>query len=470
MIIHWHRRDLRGPDNRALARAADTDRVVPVFVFDPTILEHASPIRVACLRRALQSLRDWYRDRESELVIAHGEASGVLPELVDEYDADAVSWNADYSGLATERDQAVTAALEDEGITVRTVHDSVCHEPGSISPNQGEHYSVFSYFWKKWRDREKQSPFDAPTADDLATDSKSLSAVPTLEELGFDEPDAVVPTVTREAGLERLETFCAESIGAYDDERDYPARDGTSKLSVHFKWGTLGPREVYSATESALEEATADEREGIEAFQRQLAFREFYTHVLAYNPEIVTANFSGYENRIEWRNDPDELEAWKAGETGYPIVDAGMRQLLAEGWVHNRVRMLVAAFLTKDLLVDWREGYDWYRQHLADHETANDVGGWQWAASTGMDAQPYFRVFNPMKQGREYDPDATYIKHYIPELEGVSAETIHDWCVLSSEEREDAAPDYPEPLVDHSERRDQAIEAFERARSDGSSL
>ncbi|NGM70825.1 deoxyribodipyrimidine photo-lyase [Natronolimnobius sp. AArcel1] len=464
MIVHWHRRDLRGPDNTALARAAERDRVVPVFVLDPTILEHASPIRVACLRRALASLRAWYRERDSDLVLAQGEASGVIPALAAEYGADAVHWNADYSGLASERDRAVTAALEDADVTVRTCHDHVCHEPGSISPNQGEHYSVFSYFWKKWRDREKQSPFDAPAAATLASDLDTADDVPTLETLGFDEPAADPPTVTREAGLDHLERFCAESIGAYDSEREYPAIEGTSKLSVHFKWGTLGPREVYDATTDALEGASADEREGIESFQRQLAFREFYAHVLAFNPEIVTSNFSSYEADIEWRNDPDELEAWKAGETGYPIVDAGMRQLLAEGWVHNRVRMLVASFLTKDLLVDWRRGYDWYRQQLADHDTANDVGGWQWAASTGMDAQPYFRVFNPMKQGREYDPDATYIKRYVPELEGVPAEVIHDWCDCSSSDRERLAPEYPAPIVDHGERREQAIETFEQAR------
>lgn len=186
----------------------------------------------------------------------------------------------------------------------------------------------------------------------------------------------------------------------------------TSRLSVDLKWGVLRIREIYAATEEAMADADGeDERDSVSEFRRQVAWREFYAHVLAHNPEMVAENLSGPDH-VEWRSDPEEIAAWKEGKTGYPIVDAGMRQLLAEGYVHNRVRMIVASFLTKHLLADWRIGYDWYREHLADHDTGNDAGGWQWTASTGADAQPYFRVFNPTKQGREYDPDA----EYVPEL------------------------------------------------------
>ncbi|TYL37142.1 deoxyribodipyrimidine photo-lyase [Natronococcus pandeyae] len=465
MIVHWHRRDLRGTDNRGLARAAGDGPVVPAFVFDPAVLEHASPVRVACLLEALGELRTWYRDRGSDLVVARGEASAVIPELAAEYDASTVVWNADYSGLARERDEAVTAALEDDGIACEPVHDAIHHEPGSISPNQGEHYSVFSYFWKKWRDRPKRDPVSAPADDDLAT--VSGDPLPSLADLGFDDPNANPQRVTQTAARDRLEAFCSGPIYRYDEGREYPAAEMTSRLSAHLKWGTIGPREVYAATERAADDAeSAAERESVTAFQRQLAFREFYVHVLAFNPETVVEDFSEYKREIGWRNDPDELEAWKAGETGYPIVDAGMRQLRAEGWVHNRVRMLAASFLTKDLLVDWREGYDWYRRTLADHETASDVGGWQWAASTGTDEQPYFRVFNPMKQGREYDPDAEYIREYVSELEGVPAERIHEWHELDDDDRDALAPGYPAPIVDHAERRENAIAAFERARGE----
>jgi len=465
VIVHWHRRDLRPNDNRGLAHAVDDGPVVPLFVLDPTVLEHASPIRVACLLEALDDLRAWYRERGSDLLVVRGEASAVVPEIAAESDATRVVWNEDYSGLAQERDRAVRAALEDDGVACESVHDAIHHEPGSITPNQGAHYSVFSYFWKKWRDREKRDPVDEPDAADLAT--VSGEPIPSLAELGFDEPEATPPTVTTAAARERVADFCAGPIYDYAERRDYPAESGTSRLSPHLKWGTIGPRELYAATERAAQRAqTDDDRESVRAFQRQLAWREFYAHVLEFNPETVTENFSGYENEIEWRNDPAELEAWKAGETGYPIVDAGMRQLRAEGWMHNRVRMLVASFLTKDLLTDWRAGYDWFRAKLADHDTANDVGGWQWAGSTGTDAQPYFRVFSPMKQGREYDPDGEYIREYVPELADATAAEIHSWHELAPAEREQVAPEYPAPIVDHADRRERAISLFERARGE----
>jgi deoxyribodipyrimidine photo-lyase len=465
MFVHWHRRDLRPTDNRALERAARDEPIVPLFVFDPAVLEHASPIRVACLLEALEDLRAWYRERGSGLVVAHGEANEAVPEVAAEHDASRVVWNRDYSGLARERDERVTAALETDDVAYDPVHDDLHHEPGSIAPNQGDHYSVFSYFWKKWQDREKRDPIAAPPADALA--GVSGDPLPSLEDLGFAEPGSDRDELTRAAAHDRLEAFCSGPIYRYDEERDYPAAGATSRLSVHLKWGTIGPREVYAATEAAADDADEEaHRAGVTAFQRQLAFREFYAHVLAFNPETVGEDFSEYENEIEWRNDADELEAWKAGETGYPIVDAGMRQLRTEGWVHNRVRLIVASFLTKDLLIDWRKGYDWYRRYLADHETASDVAGWQWAASTGADAQPYFRVFNPMKQGREYDPDAEYIHEHVPELEGVPADRIHDWDELAADDREALAPAYPAPIVDHATRREAAIETFERARDE----
>ena len=468
MSIHWHRRDLRPQDNRGLRRAGDSGRVVPVFVFDPTILEFASSVRIAAMLKALDWLRSAYRGHGSDLVVARGDPRTVLTALVSEYDADTVTWNDDYSGLARERDRDVTEALESSGIETIVLGDALHHEPGSITPNEGDHYSVFSYFWRKWREREKRNPVDPLRSEHLA-DCRG-EPLPTAGDFGFDEPEGTVPTVTPEAGRARLDEFCADGIYRYQDRRDEPAVDGTSRLSVHLKWGTLGPREVYAATEDAI--VRADDlfdgsevaRDSVESFQRQLAWREFYTHVLACNPDVVTENFTEYDRPIEWRWDPDELEAWKAGETGYPIVDAGMRQLRAEAWVHNRVRMIVASFLTKDLLIDWREGYDWYRTKLADHDTANDNGGWQWAASTGTDAQPYFRVFNPMTQGERYDPEATYIKRYVPELAEVPPEDVHQWKDLDPETRDVLAPEYPAPIVDHSRRRKEAIDTFERAR------
>ncbi|MFB6172688.1 MAG: deoxyribodipyrimidine photo-lyase [Haloarculaceae archaeon] len=469
MHVFWHRRDLRAPDNRGLARAAARGPVCPVFVFDESVLAHAAPPRVAFLLDALASLRAWYRERGGDLHVAHGDPSAVLPELAAALDAEAVHWNDDYSGLARERDRAVTAALEADGVAVDAAGDALLHEPGSITPNEGDHYSVFSYFWTKWRDREKADPVEAPPADALVADAAAGAAdpLPSLADLSVAEPACSVPAAGTAAARERLAAFLDGPVYDYEERRDYPADECTSRLSPHLRFGTVGVREVYAATARAMAAAPdADARSSVESFRRQLAWREFYAHVLRFDPRVVAANVRDYAEPIEWRSDPAGLQAWRDGETGYPLVDAGMRQLRREGHVHNRVRMVVASFLTKDLLVDWRRGYEWFRERLVDHDPANDSGGWQWAASTGADAQPYFRVFNPTTQCERYDPDAEYVREYVPELREATPDQVHDWPSLSPADRERVAPDYPAPIVDHAARREQAIDAFERARGE----
>jgi len=466
MRVFWHRRDLRVHDNVGLAdAAADDDAVVPVFCFDDDVLRHASPVRVSFMLDALSALRAEYRERGSDLLVRRGDPTAVLPDVAHEHDADAVYWNRDYTGLAQERDELVADALSQEGVEVARYHDAVLHEPGAIRTNAGDPYSVYSYFWKKWQDREKDDVRDPPSADALA--DVSGDELPSLPALGFDAPDAALPDASHDAAVSRLDDFCGDDVFDYENGREYPAREGTSRISQDLKFGTLGVREAYARTEEAMADAAGDdERENVEEFQSQLAWREFYAQVLYFNPDVVTENYKDYENEIEWRDDENEIEAWKAGETGYPIVDAGMRQLRAEAYVHNRVRMIVASFLTKDLLTDWRVGYDHYREYLVDHDTANDNGGWQWAGSTGTDAQPYFRIFNPMTQQEDYDPDAEYVKTYVPELADVPAEKIHAWHELSDEERDELAPDYPAPIVDHGERREEALAMFEAARGE----
>lgn len=479
MHIHWHRRDLRGADNLGLAAAVeaasgdDKDGVLPVFVFDPELLAYASPPRVAFMLDALRSLRAWYRERDSDLVLASGSPRVVIPELAATYDADGVTWGADYTGLASARDERVRQALTEAGVETESVHDAVLHEPDTITTNDGDPYRVFTYFGRKWGDRPKDDPVDPPAAAELVA-LRDDDPVPTLADLGFAEPDADVPPAGSDPARDRLSNFCAGDIYRYERDRDYPAADGTSRLSAHLRWGTIGIREVYAATERARKRAQSADVDvdldsrlaSIDEFQTQLAWREFYTHVLDANPDAVSTNFKAYDTAIDWRTDPEGLQAWKDGETGYPIVDAGMRQLREEAWMHNRVRMIVASFLTKDLLIDWRRGYEWFRQRLVDHDAANDSGGWQWAASTGTDAQPYFRVFNPMTQGERYDPDAEYIARYVPELDGVEPDVIHGWHELTPTQRARTAPDYPAPIVDHADRREQAISMFEHARGE----
>ncbi len=462
MRIHWHRRDLRLSDNRGLAAAPELP--IGLFVFDNDVLEHAGTPRVSFMLDALETLREAYREQGSELFVRHGDPAVVVPEFATERNAEFVSWNLDYSGLAQDRDDRVNTALKGREVTPQTFHDAICHEPGSITTNAGDPYSVYSYFWKKWRDREKEAPRPIP---ELATvEDTDDEPIPTCSALGFESTVADIPPAGVDAARRLLDSFLDEDVYQYEKSRDYPAKECTSRLSSHLKFGTIGIREVDERIRETLDAVAGQKRESVEEFRSQLAWREFYAHVLYFNPEVVTENYKQYENPIEWKNDETLLNAWKRGETGYPIVDAGMRQLREEAFMHNRVRMIVASFLTKDLLIDWRYGYEHFRDLLVDHDTANDNGGWQWAASTGTDAQPYFRIFNPMTQGERYDPDAGYIKRYVPELGGVDPDVIHSWHELAPTDRANAATEYVGPIVSHSDRREQALAMFEAARGE----
>lgn len=457
--LFWHRRDLRTVDNVGLERATRNGAVRPVFVLDPSLLSMAGDTRTAFLLACLSSLQHTYRALGTDLLVRKGDPIVEIPALANEFDVDAVVWNQDHSKYAQNRDEAVEAELPDDVQTQRTA-DMTLHEPGSILTNAGDYYSVFSYYFKKWRDRSPASPAAQPAPEDfIEQDTADVSDL-------LDSPPESLPLPAgRTAAENRLQSFLEGPIYEYADLRDVPAADGTSRLSQDLSMGLLGIREVYQGTVQAKSAADTDtERASVTEFQRQLAWRDFYIQVLAAHPETVTENFKSYENPIDWRENPAHFTAWTEGKTGYPIVDAGMRQLQAESYMHNRVRMLVASFLTKDLQLDWRKGYRWFRSQLLDHDTASDVGGWQWAASTGTDAQPYFRVFNPMTQGERYDPDAEYIQTYVPELDGVDPDLIHSWHELDPDKRAAVAPAYPEPIVDHQTRRESAIEMFERAR------
>jgi len=472
MALFWHRRDLRPVDNVGLAAAATETPAVPVFVLDDAVLAHASPNRVAFLLDSLADLRDAYRERGGDLLVRRGPHEGVLPALAEAHEVAAVHWNDDHSGLAQARDARVASALRDVGLDVAVHDDLLLQPPGSVLTKGGTPYQVFTPFYRTWRVHVEAgrgpSPVGEPTAIagvTAATDSADDEGLPSLADLGFDPPEADVQPGGHQAASARLEAFCDGPIYDYAEDRDRPDRDNTSRLSAALRFGAVGIRTVWAATEAALD-AAPDEAamDGVEAFQRQLAWREFFVDKLAVEPSMVAANHQSFASPLAWRNDPDELAAWQAGETGYPFVDAGMRQLLAEGWLHNRARVVVASFLTKDLLVDWRHGYAWFREHLVDHDPANDAGGWQWAASTGWDPQPYFRVFNPTTQGERFDPEAAYVHRYVPELADVSADDVHDWPLLPAEQRRALAPDYPGPICDHAERREAAIAAFDRAR------
>ncbi|MFW6458484.1 MAG: cryptochrome/photolyase family protein [Halodesulfurarchaeum sp.] len=457
--LFWHRRDLRTGDNRGLAVASESESVLPVAVVDPDLRSVAGPVRTGFYVASLAALQHTYREMGVDLLVRKGNPEQVIPTIAEEYDVDRVVWNSDYSRFGTRRDESVKANLPGD-IPAESVPDLALHEPGSILTNKGDPYSVFSYYHKKWAKREHDEPIPKP--DPRTFTDYSGAPVDAIVESPID---TLPLPAGRSAALGRLHSFISDPIYEYATTRDIPAESGTSRLSQDLSFGLLGIREVFEKTSAAAEAAANEpDRESVEEFQRQLAWRDFYVQVLAAHPETVTENFQDFENPIEWRENPAHFEAWKRGQTGYPIVDAGMRELQSTAYMHNRVRMIVASFLTKDLQLDWRTGYRWFRRKLLDHETANDVGGWQWAASTGTDAQPYFRVFNPMTQGERYDPEAEYITRHVAELRDVDPESIHSWHELDPDRRAEIAPEYPDPIVDHATRRESAIAMFERAR------
>jgi deoxyribodipyrimidine photo-lyase len=378
---------------------------------------------------------------------------------------------ADYSGLARQRDRRVEAALAAGDVPLETVHDAVLVPPGELTTTAGEPYSVFTYYGRKWLDRSHPSPAPEPASDALVDpaglDGLDAGPIPNLQELGYDEPEADVPEAGPEPARRRMQAFLEDAIYEYAERRDYPAAEATSRLSPHLRFGTVGVRTVDAATQEAMEGAPDEAaRESVREFRSQLAWRDFYVEHLWNHPSMVRSNLVEFEDSIEWSGDEAAYEAWTAGETGYPLVDAGMRQLRSEAWMHNRVRMVVASFLTKHLRVDWRWGYEWFREKLVDHDPANDAGGWQWAASTGTDAQPYFRVFNPSSQAETYDPDGEYVREHVPELRDVPTDAIHAWPSLDADERSELAPSYPRPIVDHGEAREAALAMFREARGE----
>ena len=446
--ILWFRRDLRLRDHPALRAAADRGPVLGLFVVDPALWASAGSARRAWLAASLRSLDESMGGR---LCVRLGSASSVLPRMVEQVSAAQVHVTNEFTPYARARDRAVVAALPDdvEGVATGTPYAVA---PGTITNGSGHPYKVFTPYSKAWRSHGWDDPLPAPRGIEWVEHDSDQRIEAMLDKALREAPDTM-PTPGEEAAWRRFRTFLERDVDAYDDARDDPGADRTSRLSPYLKYGVLHPRQL-------LAETAPKQSSGATVFETELAWRDFYADVLHHHPDSAWADLNQV-NGLTYDDPADAVEAWKRGTTGYPIVDAGMRQLLAEGWMHNRVRMITASFLTKDLHVWWPVGARHFLDHLVDGDLASNNHGWQWVAGTGTDAAPYFRVFNPVTQGLKFDAAGDYVRRWVPELAHLSGKAAHEpWDV-----EDGYAKGYPKRIIDHAEERRRALDRYQRGRA-----
>jgi deoxyribodipyrimidine photo-lyase len=469
--LMWFRSDLRLSDNPALSAAvttADADTVA-VFVCSPEQWrEHdwGAP-KVDFLLRNLQDLSHRLLEIGVPLLVLQTdlfeEVPALLLEVAREHACDALFFNREYEVNERRRDEAVTQSFGEADLEVHAFHDQTIIEPGALRTTKGSFYTVFTPFHRAWlRQLESTAiPKLLPSPGTRQELPFEASLVPTKFD-GFETAEGRFDSwqAGEEAARQRLESFLQQSVSRYPDSRDVPAEGVTSSLSPYLALGVISARTCLWAAYETNKGQLIDGDKGLSAWMRQLVWREFYRHVLVgYLRVSKNRAFKVETENIPWRQDEEGFLAWSEGRTGVPFVDAGMRQLRETGWMHNRLRMVTAMFLTKDLLIDWRRGERFFMQHLVDGDLANNNGGWQWAASTGTDAAPYFRIFNPWTQGRRYDPDGKFIRRWVPELAGIAPSALHDPKRLA--DALPAKPGYPRPLVNHASARVRALETFQ---------
>jgi deoxyribodipyrimidine photo-lyase len=467
--IVWLRRDLRLHDHPPLVAAlAEHDRVVPAFVLDPVLLGGRFPSapRTAFMLDCLRELDAALRERGSGLVLRHGAAERELVTLALDTRAHAVYWASDATPYALARDRRVREALRAAGVEPVPGPGNFVADVGRLRTGGGRPFVVFSPFHRAWSALERRTVHRAPAQLPALPRGLHRGAIPALADLGIRGGDALTqPAVVagETAARDAFARWLASDLDAYADRHDR-LDGGTSQLSPHLRFGTLSPRELE-------ERASRRGGAGADAFVRQLAWRDFYAHVLLHHPGNRLNEHQPRMRALEWNVDPQLLTAWQEGRTGYPLVDAGMRQLRASGWMHNRARLVVGSFLTKDLQLDWRAGEAWFMRWLLDGDVAQNNGNWQWIASVGVDPAPAFRrLLNPALQQRRHDPDGTYVRRWVPELRGVPDKRLSEPWRMSEEEQAAAGcvigRDYPAPVVDHAQERRRALERY-RAAPDG---
>lgn len=427
IVIHWFRRDLRLFDNAALFHALTAgNNVLPLFIFDKAILDELddkSDARVNFIFDALTSLRLQLRDKQSDILIEYGEPIEVWKRLVAKYSIKSVYTNHDFEPYALMRDNQVKALLAASAIPFYTFKDQVIFEKDEVLKDDGKPYTIYTPYSRKWKLKFAATKLEHYPSEkhfsNLFT-TKPFDEI-TLADIGFSKSTIAIPTAT----------LNIEIVKHYHNTRDIPSLNGTSRLGIHLRFGTISIRNLAVATQHVNEK-----------YFNELIWREFYQMILAHFPHVVTQSFKKEYDNIVWRNNETEFNAWCQGKTGFPIVDAGMRELNTTGFMHNRVRMIVSSFLVKDLLIDWRWGEAYFAKRLLDFDLASNNGGWQWAAGCGVDAAPYFRIFNPQAQTIKFDPELIYIKKWVPELNEIT---------------------YPTPIVDHAFARTRVLKVYKDA-------
>ncbi|MEX0821333.1 MAG: deoxyribodipyrimidine photo-lyase [Rhodothermales bacterium] len=470
--IVWIDRDTRLRDNAALFQAfEEQDRVVPVYVHAPESEGDAAPGAASRWWRhhSLAAFDGALRARSSRLTIRRGDPLEEIQRVAETTRARAVYWNERLTPASRRRDAHVRTPLREDGLDVRIFRGPIVHDPDRIRTTSGGPYHVFTPFWKKLKQEISEvRPLPAPpvgpgSAPHAWPESLSVDDLDLLPRANWDAGLHAHWTPGEEAGLDRLEAFIDADLLDYETVRDRPDLHATSQLSPYLAHGDVGIREVWARVDDWVQNGVM--RAAADAFLRQLAWREFSYHLLYHYPETTSEPLKSKFKDFEWVDDDELLERWQRGRTGYPIVDAGMRQLWSIGWMHNRVRMIAASFLTKDLRVRWQKGAAWFRDTLVDADLANNTMGWQWSAGSGADAQPFFRIFNPVTQGARFDPEGAFVRRWIPELSELPADCIHRPWTASEEALAQAnvtlGETYPYPVVDHGKARKASLKAYE---------
>ena len=443
--IWWIRRDLRLWDNLTLQKALEARSILPVFILDERLLSKAPDRKRNFLINGLKSLDIDLRSRSSYLVCRQGEPIKVLRTLLSESGAQVIYAEEDFTPYSLQRDKNIAAQLP-----IKFVQGQLIRHPQEILKSDGTPYTVFTPFSKTWKNLFPSDLHPIPAPDIITT-------IPGIQSKPIPEyPQAPLFAASEAEAQDRLLSFIDQKISTYGKDRNRLDLNGTSSLSPYIHFGMLGLRSaVYHAHRAIIAASHKDHQKSAQTWLNELIWREFYIHILYHFPYVLKRSFRSQYDQIRWQNNLDDYAAWKEGQTGYPVVDAAMRQMTATGWMHNRARMIVASFLVKDLLIDWRWGESWFMQSLLDGDVGANNGGWQWTAGTGTDAAPYFRIFNPVLQSKKFDPNGDYIRKWVPELAHLDSAIIHaPW------EKKIEVPGYPAPIIDHKYARERTLAAF----------